>query len=114
MQAEGDDDRMAVDRPRDLKQVSNYSHTSRQETKISRNELFSLHEQANQLEGVIHATETFTSLCVIFALPEALSLGKQLVQISISDRDLCQLIAVDTTFQLGDFYVTCMHFVEAC
>ena len=64
--------------------------------------MFSIHQLAHKREGVVLVNETFPSLCII------LSLGKQLLQISVSNSDLRQLNAVDTTFQLGDFYLTCI------
>ena len=91
--------------PRNPKQVSNLQSKQRQRLRLSHDALYNLHELCYDLEMFIHKIVTHPDLIVICGLHPMLKDIDRLL--SIVDG---QLLSYDTTFQLGDFYVSPLLF----
>ena len=85
--------------PRNLKQLRNLRFKSLNFTRISRDALYNLHEIAFDLPNFVWKITTFPDLVCICGLEE---LTDDFLMLSNS----FQLLSYDTTFQLGDFYVS--------
>jgi hypothetical protein len=56
------------------------------------------------MEGFIHEVTVFSDLTTVIALPEMISLVNQLLDVTTEDVPF--IFVYDTTFKLGDFYVS--------
>ncbi|KAM4031925.1 uncharacterized protein ACNLHF_019310 [Anomaloglossus baeobatrachus] len=97
---------MPVALPRDLKQVQNVGHKLTKEKKISNDEIFCLFELCNQLESFFIRIQMFPELTVSFGHPDIIKEACTLIQLSCQHPSLPQLISYDTTFNIGDFYLS--------
>lgn len=103
---QGSNKHMSVNRPRNLKQVQNFSYQEKKKQRICNDEIFSLLELAVHLEDYIKKITIFPDLLVSFAHPEILRRARKLIWISNQDVSLPQLLSYDTTFNVGDFYLS--------
>lgn len=92
--------------PRNSKQVENIRYKQLQKQRISHDSLFNIHELAHDIPGFIHAIHTYPDLICVLGQQEILD---QLDRVLLLDS-AAQLISYDTTFQLGDFYVSVLCF----
>jgi hypothetical protein len=60
------------------------------------------------MEGYIHEVTVFLDLTAVIALPEMISLVNQLLDVTTADMPF--IFFYDTTFKLGDFYVSPLVF----
>jgi hypothetical protein len=60
------------------------------------------------MEGYIHEVTVFPDLTAVIALPEMISLVNQLLDVTTADVPF--IFFYDTTFKLGDFYVSPLVF----
>ena len=90
--------------PRDLKQVQNLHFKHSNESRISRDDLYNLHEIAYDTTGFVHKTITYTDLACVCGLDQILKEANHILQLN----EPGQLLSYDTTFQLGDFYVSAL------
>lgn len=88
--------------PRNMKQLRNlrYQHLNR--TRISRDALYNLHEIAYDIPGFTWKITTFPDLIYICGLQEILEEANNVLTLGPTS----QLLSYDTTFQMGDFYVS--------
>ena len=93
----------AVLTPRDLKQVQNTIKISRQEKKLSQDEIYNLTILAHELKGYITEITVYPELKCFFGLPDVMSEFNRLLQMQSKFVMYC---SYDTTFDLGDFYLT--------
>ena len=94
--------------PRNQKQVENLKARYRQRFRISHDALYNLHELSHDIDIFIHKIVTFPDLVIVCGLKPMLKEVNRLLQVeSLSSS---QLLSYDTTFQLGDFYVSPMLF----
>lgn len=91
--------------PRDTKQVENVLARSRAENKLCHYELFSLYEAALHTNAIKRIT-LWPNLLVYVGHDSSIQLAKELLGINRKDKSLRQLLSYDTTFNLGDFYVS--------
>jgi hypothetical protein len=98
----------SVQLPRNKKQVKNLQSRHRQRLRISHDALYNLHELAYDLENYIHSLTTYPDLIVVCGLKPMLQEINRLLQIESPASH--QLLSYDTTFKLGDFYVSPMLF----
>lgn len=91
-----------VKTPRNLKQLRNLRFKSLKNSRISRDALFNIHEIAYDIPGFVWKVTTFPDLICICGLQEILEEVDRVI--TLDDR--LQLLSYDTTFQLGDFYVS--------
>ena len=90
---------------RNPKQVSNLQSRQRQRLRLSHDALYNLHELSYDLELFVHKIITYPDLIVICGLRLMLKEINRLL--SVFDG---HLMSYDTTFQIGDFYVSPLLF----
>lgn len=91
-----------VELPRNLKQLRNLRVKCLNNSRISRDALFNLHEIAYDTAGFIWKITTYPDLLCIIGLQEILAEADRILSL----KSNFQLLSYDTTFQLGDFYVS--------
>lgn len=89
--------------PRNSKQIANIQYRERQKSRLSHDALYNLHEIAYDLDGFVTKISTYPNLSVVFGNPRMLKELNNLLQV---ESKLPQLLSYDTTFQLGDFYLS--------
>ena len=94
-----------VDAPRNLKQVQNIKEKLKQKTRASRDAISNCHEIAYDMPGFVHSIQTFPDLCVVAGLDEMFS---EMSEVLKSKNE--QLLSYDTTFNMGDYYVSPLLF----
>ena len=82
-------------------------HKSNEQKRLSQDSLFNLHEIAYDLPQFVWFIQTYPDLLCICGIQEILD---QLDRILLIDSSLPQLLSYDTTFKLGDFYVSMLLF----
>ena len=88
--------------PRNMQQLRSMRHRVLQKSRISHDEIFNIHELAYDMPGYIHKIITFPDLVCVCGMTELLEECDRVLFVG-SDQ---QIVSYDTTFQLGDFYVT--------
>ena len=96
-------DKQPVLIPRNPKQISNLQAKERQSTRLTHDALYNLHELAYDLDGYVSKIVTFPDLLVICGLRSILA---ELNRIISATTESPILLSYDTTFKLGDFYVS--------
>ncbi len=96
----------AIQLPRNQKQVRNLQSRFRQRLRISHDSLYNLHELSYDLDQFVHKIITYPDLVVICGFKPMLKEINRLLQSSSS----YQLLSYDTTFKLGDFYLSPLLF----
>lgn len=99
-------DNAPVYTPRNLKQLRNLRHKNLEQMRISNDTLYNIHEIAYDLPDFIWKIVTFPDLVCICGLKEILTEFDRVLHLQSN----CQLLSYDTTFQLGDFYVSPLIF----
>ncbi|CAC5363339.1 unnamed protein product [Mytilus coruscus] len=95
---------------RNIKQVENIVRKVNEDKRISKDDIYNLVLLAYHLEGFIHDEVTvFPDLTSIIALPDMNSIVNQLLDVNTTD-DIPFVFFYDTTFKLGDFYVSPLVF----
>ena len=100
-------DKQTVLMPRKPKQISNVQAKERQKSRFSHDALYNLHEIAFDLDGYISKIVTYPDLLVICGLKSILN---ELNRIISAGTQSPILLSYDTTFKLGDFYVSPLLF----
>ncbi|XP_065642124.1 uncharacterized protein LOC124806987 [Hydra vulgaris] len=90
-----------------MEQVSNTLKSTRNQQRLSRDSLYNLHELAYDT-NFIHNIITFPDLVVVMYSDETLQIFQQVLKLS----QLPQQLSYDTTFSLGDFYLSVLLFRE--
>ena len=93
--------------PRNRKQVANFQALQRQKLRLSHDALYNLHELSYDLSEFIHKIVTFPDLIVVCGMKCMLRECNRLLKLKQTSP---QLMSYDTTFQLGDFYVSPLLF----
>ena len=92
--------------PRNLKQIQNLRQAHLTKKRISHDTLYNIHEIAFDIPNFIWKITTFPDLVCICGLKDILSEFERVLNL----KSKCQLLSYDTTFQLGDFYVSPLVF----
>lgn len=93
--------------PRNSRQIINLQHKERQKYRMSHDSLYNLHELAYDLNGFVKVIKTYPDLVVVCSLDAIATEMNNVLQ----TKSRCpQLLSYDTTFQLGDFYVSAVLF----
>ena len=92
--------------PRNLKQLQNLRFQHSKQSRISRDDLYNLHEISYDITGFVHKIITYPDLTCICGLDVILNEANKVLQL----KDAGQLLSYDTTFQMGDFYVSTLLF----
>ena len=94
-------------KPRNTKQISNLQAKERQRFRLTHDALYNLHELAYDLDGFVAKITTYPDLMVICGSNLMVSELDRVLQTS---TEAPQLLSYDTTFQLGDFYLSPLLF----
>ena len=89
--------------PHNKRQVINLQQKERQKSRLSHDALYNLHEIAYDLDNFVKIITTFPNLVVICGLNNLLAELDMVLQL---DSNQYQLLSYDTTFELGDFYLS--------
>ena len=89
-----------------MKQLRNLRYQQLQQSRISKDDLYNLHKIAYDVSGFVWKIITFPALVCIFGLKEILEEFDKVLQ----PEHGSQFLSYDTTFQLGDFYVSTLLF----
>ena len=100
-------DHQGVLNPRNLKQVQNHQAIAKSQEKLSKDDIYNLLQLAYHLDGFVSEITVYPDLLTIFALPEILGVFTEILQ-SNASTPVC--LVYDTTFNLGDFYVSPLVF----
>ena len=92
--------------PRNIKQLRNLRYQHLNDIRLSRDSLYNLHEIAYDIPGFIWKISTFPDLICVCGLEEIITEFDRVLHIDSNK----QLLSYDTTFQLGDFYVSPLMF----
>ena len=98
---------MTVLQPRNDKQVENIRTKQLQKHRISHDALYNLHEMAVDMPDFIHTIRTHPDLVCVCGQRALL---EELDRVLLLNSPSAQLLSYDTTFQLGDFYVSILCF----
>ena len=90
--------------PRDLKQLQNLCFKHLNNSRISKDDLYNLHEIAYDTNDFLQRIITYPDLACLCGLQQILKETNQILQL----KETGQLLSYDTTFQLGDFYVSAL------
>ena len=99
-------EQVAVTTPRNMKQLRNLMYKHLNQTRISRDALYNMHELAYDIPGFIRKITTYPDLVCVCGLQEILEEANKVLQL----KSPSQLLSYDTTFKLGDFYVSPLLF----
>ena len=94
----------ATSKPKDLQQVQNLRKKVKQENMLSKDAIINAHVIAYDDNGFVWQIQTHPDLLIIIGLKELLNELSQLYK----DVDPEHLLSYDTTFQLGDFYLSAL------
>ena len=89
--------------PRNTRQIVNLQHMKRQQSRLSHDALYNLHELSLDLNGFVKIINTYPDLVVVCGLDTILN---EMAIVLRTKSTNYQLLSYDTTFQLGDFYVS--------
>ena len=92
--------------PRNSKQIKNMQMKHRQSLRLTHDALYNLHELAYDLNGFVLKITTYPDLVVICANKCMVTDFESVLQLNAHS----QLLSYDTTFKLGDFYVSTLLF----
>lgn len=97
-----DPELVPVQTPRNMKQLRKLRFKCLNNSRISRDALFNLHEIAYDIPGFVWKINTYPDLVCTCGLQEVVEEADKILMLP---HEL-QLLSYDTTFQLGDFYVS--------
>ena len=92
----------ATAKPRNLKQVKNLRERAKQKWQIIKDSIINIHGIATEDPSFVHLIQTWPDLLVVFGLQDLIDHTNKLL--SINDRNT--YFTYDTTFTLGDFYLS--------
>ncbi|XP_078495172.1 uncharacterized protein LOC144749981 [Ciona intestinalis] len=101
-----DQTRLPTDRPRNRKQCANVKYIQNRDALLTNDEIFSTYELMTQTGSFIRKFLIGPDLVVHIAEPEMIKLTSDIIKVSAQHKDLKQVISYDTTFCMGDFYVS--------
>ena len=97
----------SVLQPKNYQQVENVRNKYLRLQKISHDSLYSIHELAIDLPEFVHKIETHPDLLCVCGHNEVM---EEFDRVLTLNSESPQLISYDTTFKLGDFYVSVLAF----
>ena len=95
----------AISKPRNVRQLHNAKASKQEEIRLTRDAIYNTHELAYE-GGFILFLSTYPDLCVVAGDVEMVKELNNVIQ--LRDEDL--LLSYDTTFNLGEFYVSPLVF----
>ena len=98
---------MSTSQPRNIKQVENLRHKVIQEKRITHDSLYNLVEIAIDMPDFVHSLNIHPDLVCVVGQKALLN---EFDRVLLLRSPSPQLISYDTTFQLGDFYLSSLCF----
>ena len=98
---------IAVLQPKDTRQVKNIKSQQQKTFKLTHDSLYNLHEIAADVPDFVHAIITHPDLICVCGSKELL---EEFDRVLLLESPVPQLLSYDTTFQLGDFYLSTLAF----
>jgi hypothetical protein len=93
--------------PRNTRQITNIQQKERQKFRLTHDAIYNLHEMSYDMNDFVKIISTFPDLIVIFGLDVITKELNLLLNIQTENQ---QLLSYDTTFKLGDFYLSVVLF----
>jgi hypothetical protein len=93
---------LAIKAPRNIKQLRNLRYSLRHSSRLGPDSLYNLHALAYEVGGFVRQITTFPDLEVVFGMEELLEDMQRELQLNAPR----QVVSYDTTFQLGNFYLS--------
>ena len=93
--------------PRDSRQLINVQQKQRQKFRLTQDAIYNLHEIAYDMGDFVRVIKTFPDLTIVCGLKEIIREFASIIQVK---SQAPQLLSYDTTFQLGDFYLSPLLF----
>ena len=97
----------SVLKPKNVKQISNIKARNRQKFRLTHDSLYNIHELAFDLDGFIAKIITYPDLIVVCGSKLMVAELSKVLQTSTKNS---QLLSYDTTFKLGDFFLSPLLF----
>jgi len=97
--------------PRNVEQIRNTQKTQRNASRLSRDSFYNLHEFAYD-SNFIHRIVTYPDLSLIYYNPSIVELFSSLLSSAADSDKPTVTMTYDTTFNLGDLYVSVLLFRE--
>ena len=98
---------LAILQPQDTRQLKNINSKQQRMQRLSHDSLYNLHEIAIDMPDFVHSIHTHPNLVCVCG-------SKQLLDefdcVLLLQSPVSQLLSYDTTFQLGDFYLSTLTF----
>ena len=94
-------------KPRNSKQIANLQQNERSKSRLTHDALYNLHELAYDLRPFVISIKTFPDVLIVCGHG---SLAEELDGLLQAESEVPQLLSYDTTFQLGDFYLSAFLF----
>ena len=94
-------------KPRNSKQIANLQQNERSKSRLTHDALYNLHELAYDLRPFVVLIKTFPDVLIVCGHG---SLAEELDGLLQAESEVPQLLSYDTTFQLGDFYLSVFLF----
>ena len=98
---------LAVLQPRNTRQVKNIKSMMQRQQRLSHDGLYNLHELALDLPDFVHSIRTHPDLVCVCGSKQ---LFDEFDRVLVLQSPGHQLLSYDTTFQLGDFYLSTLTF----
>ncbi|KAK3108798.1 hypothetical protein FSP39_015983 [Pinctada imbricata] len=93
--------------PRNLRQIKNHQASQKANNSLGKDDIYNIVQLAHHLKGFVGEITVYPDLIAVFALPEIMDTFQELIQ-SNASSPVC--LVYDTTFNLGDFYVSPLVF----
>ena len=94
-------------KPRNSKQIANLQQNERRKSQLTHDALYNLHELAYDLRPFVISIKTFPDVLIVCGHG---SLAEELDGLLQAESEVPQLLSYDTTFQLGNFYLSAFLF----
>ena len=92
---------------RDSRQLINVQQKQRPKFRLTYDAIYNLHEIAYDMGDFVKVIKTFPDLTIVCGLKEIIREFASIIQVKYQAP---QLLSYDTTFQLGDFYLSPLLF----
>lgn len=95
-----------VGKPRNVEQLRNLKKKINRQQRLTWYEIYNVHKMAWDMDNFVHHITTFRDMVIICGLKQVL----EEVELVLGDGGIDQILSYDTTFTMGDFYVSILIF----
>ncbi|XP_044182200.1 uncharacterized protein LOC122963007 [Acropora millepora] len=89
-----------------VEQLRNLKKKINRQQRLTWDEIYNVHEMALDMENFVHHITTFPDMVIVCGLKQVL----EEMELVLGDGGIDQLLSYDTTFTMGDFYVSILIF----